>query len=108
LGAIIPAVEQRIITSILVVAGIFFEQCFPEVDQRNYLPHITTSVLMLNGKYDFFFPYEKSQIPFYELLGTPIEHKKLIPYEQGHSVPRLQVVKETLSWLDRYLGPVNN
>ena len=24
---------------------------------------------MLNGKYDFFFPYETSQLPFYGLLG---------------------------------------
>ena len=61
---------------------------------------------MLNGKYDFFFPYETSQLPFYKLLGTPKEHKELFVYDGGHIVPRTALVKETLAWLDRYLGPV--
>ena len=63
---------------------------------------------MLNGKYDFFFPYETSQLPFYTLLGTPNEHKKIIVYEEGHSVPYTEQVKESLLWLDQYLGPVAN
>jgi dienelactone hydrolase len=106
IGSIIPAVEQRIKTSILVVAGLPFERSLPEVEPIHYLPRITTPVLMLNGKYDFFFPYETSQLPFYELLGTPEEHKQIILYEQGHAVPETQLTKETLTWLDRYLGPV--
>ena len=106
IGSIIPAVEQRIKTSILVVAGLAFERSLPEVEPIHYLPRITTPVLMLNGKYDFFFPYETSQLPFYELLGTTKEHKQIILYEQGHAVPETQLVKETLTWLDRYLGPV--
>ena len=63
-------------------------------------------VLMLNGKYDFFFPYENSQLPFYNMLGTPEEHKRMMVYELGHSVPRTELVKETLAWLDKYLGSV--
>ena len=63
-------------------------------------------VLMLNGQYDFLFPYETAQKPFLELLGTPDEHKKLYVYEGGHSVPNTELIKETLAWLDRYLGPV--
>ncbi len=59
---------------------------------------------MLNGKYDFFFPYETSQRPFFELIGTKKEDKKIIAYEGGHSVPRTQLVKETLDWLDHYFG----
>ncbi len=106
MGAIMPAVERRIKTSVLVVAGLLFQRSLPVVDQVHYLPRITTPVLMLNGKYDFFFAYETSQLPFYELLGTPKEDKKLFVYEQGHSVPRTQLVKETLAWLDRYLGAV--
>ena len=61
---------------------------------------------MLNGRYDFFFPYETSQKPMFELLGTPSEHKRQVVYETGHSVPRKELVKESLDWLDRYLGPV--
>jgi hypothetical protein len=63
-------------------------------------------VLMLNGKYDFFFPLELSQKPFFENLGTPADRKKYIVYEGGHDVPRTELISQTLAWLDRYLGPV--
>jgi serine/threonine protein kinase/dienelactone hydrolase len=107
MGGIIPAVENRIKTSVLLVAGLLFQHALPEVEPVNFLPRITMPVLMLNGKYDFFFPYETSQRPFFELLGTPQEHKKLFVYEGGHSVPRTELVKEMLAWLDHYLGSVN-
>ena len=106
MGAIIPAVEKRIKASVLIVAGLGFQRSLPEVDSVNFLPRIKTPVLMLNGKYDFFFPYGTSQLPFYMLLGTPKEHKELFAYDGGHSIPRTSLVKETLAWLDRYLGPV--
>jgi hypothetical protein len=63
-------------------------------------------VLLLNGKYDDFFPYGTSQLPFYQLLGTPKENKKLIASEYGHYVSQTELARETLAWLDRYLGPV--
>ena len=108
MGAIMPVVESRIKTSVLVVAGLLYQRALPEADQINFLPRVKTPVLMLNGKYDFFFPYETSQLPFYKLLGTPEEHKKIFIYEGGHTVPRTERIKETLAWLDQYLGPVNN
>jgi len=40
------------------------------------------------------------------LLGTPPADKKWVVYDGGHFVPRDQLVKETLAWLDRYLGDV--
>jgi pimeloyl-ACP methyl ester carboxylesterase len=106
MGAIMPAVEPRIKTSVLVVAGLNFQRSSLEVDELHYLRRINIPVLMLNGRYDFFFPYGTSQLPFYQSLGTPKEHKKLIAYEGGHMVPWTEIVKETLAWLDRYLGPV--
>jgi len=107
MGAIAPVVEKRIKTSILVVAGIYFQRCLPEVDPVNYLPRLKTPILMLNGRYDFFVPYETSQLPFYELLGTPEEDKRMRVYEKSHNVPGIQLTKETLAWLDKYLGPVH-
>jgi len=106
MGAIMPAVEKRIKASVLLVAGLDFQRSLPEVKPVNFLPRIKTPVLMLNGKYDFFFPYETSQLPFYTLLGTPKENKEIFVYEGGHTVPRTSLVKESLAWLDRYLGPV--
>ena len=107
MGGIMLAVETRFKASVLLIAGLEFRRSLPEVDPVNFLPRIKTPLLMLNGKYDFFFPYETSQLPFFTLLGTPKENKQIFVYEGGHSVPGTQIVKETLAWLDRYLGPVN-
>jgi len=107
MGGIIPAVEPRIKTCVLIVAGLYFTRTLPEVDQIHYLPRIKMPVLMLNGRYDFFFPEVTSQRPFFDMLGTtPKDHKKLLVYDGGHMVPPMENAKETLAWLDRYLGPV--
>ena len=107
-GSVTPtraAVEKRIKVSVLVVVGLLLQRSLPEVEPLHFLPRITSPVLMLNGKYDFFFLDETSQRPFFTLLGTPEADKRIIAYEGGHSVPRTALVKETLAWLDRYFGP---
>jgi dienelactone hydrolase len=99
------ATEPRIKAAVLYVAGLNMERARPEVDPLNYLPQVRMPVLMLNGKYDYFFPVEISQKPFFRMLGTPPERKKYIVYEGGHDVPRTALITETLAWLDKYLGP---
>jgi hypothetical protein len=43
----------------------------------------------------------------YLLLGTPDKDKRHVIYDAGHgNLPRRQEVRESLDWLDRYLGPV--
>jgi len=106
LGAIIPAVEERLKASVLLGAG-FWRLCRPEADQINYVTRVKTPTLMLNRRYDTLFPYETSIKPMYDLLGTSDEHKETKVYETDHIAPRLEFIKETLAWLDRYLGPVN-
>jgi pimeloyl-ACP methyl ester carboxylesterase len=108
MGAIMPVVETRFKTSVLYVAGLWFQRSLPEVDAVHFLPRLEMPVLMLNGKYDHFFPLETSQKPMFELLGTPLQHKKHVIYETGHIVPRDQLIKEMLNWLDVYLGPVRS
>ena len=105
LGAIIPAVEERLKTSVLLAGG-FFGYARPEANQINYVTRVKTPILMLNGKYDMIFPYETSIKPMFDLLGTPDEHKELKLYETDHIPPRKEFIKEILAWLDRYLGPV--
>jgi pimeloyl-ACP methyl ester carboxylesterase len=62
-------------------------------------------VLLLGGRNDFVFPVETSQAPLFRLLGTPAEHKKHVVYEgAGHVPPRIELIREILDWLDRYLG----
>ena len=106
MGGVMPAVEKRIKVVVLNVGGMVMDKSLPEADQLNYLPRVTQPVLMLNGKYDMFFPVETSQKPMFNFLGTPKEHKKIIIYDVGHLVPRTEFVKETLLWYDKYLGPV--
>jgi formylglycine-generating enzyme required for sulfatase activity/dienelactone hydrolase len=105
MGGIIPAVEGRLKVNILIVGGLGRAN-IPEIDQINYLPRIKIPTLMLNGKYDFAFPYDKAVLPFYNLLGTPEKNKRHVVYETDHFVPKNEMIKETLTWLDRYLGPV--
>lgn len=105
LGAIIPAVEQRLKASVLVAGG-FLAVGRPEANQINYVTRVKTPTLMLNGKYDTIFPPEKSSKPMFDLLGTPAPDKQQKLYETDHIPPRNEFIKETLAWLDRYLGPV--
>jgi hypothetical protein len=51
-------------------------------------------------------PVETSQLPMFRLLGTPKEHKRRVLYKTGHNIPRTELIKESLDWLDRYLSPV--
>jgi eukaryotic-like serine/threonine-protein kinase len=106
MGAILPAIEPRIKANILYVAGFNFQRALPEADQINYVTRVRQPTLILNGELDFFFPAETSQRPMFELLGTPAEHKRRLIFPGGHSVPRTEMIRESLAWLDRYLGPV--
>jgi dienelactone hydrolase len=107
LGNIIPAVEERLKVSMLFLGG--FTRYFPrpEADGINYVTRIKIPTLMLNGRYDTSFPYEFTVKPMFDLLGTPDEHKLLKTYETDHYVPVNELIKESLAWLDKYLGPVN-
>ena len=73
----------------------------------HYAPRVTVPNLMLNGRYDYAFPVETTQLPMFELLGTPTEHKRHVLFDSYHVVPRNGGIKEVLDWLDEYLGPVS-
>jgi pimeloyl-ACP methyl ester carboxylesterase len=106
MGNIIPAVDGRVKASVLVLGGLPPWKSRPGADEINYVARVKIPTLMLNGKYDFTLPLETYVKPMYELLGTPDQHKVLKVYETDHFIPRNEVIKETLAWLDRYLGPV--
>jgi dienelactone hydrolase len=108
MGSTMPALEKRIKVNVLYVAGFSFQHAFPEVDEINYVSRVKQPTLMLNGDLDYYFPRETSQRPMFELLGTPAADKKWLLFPGGHSVPRTEMIKESLAWLDRYLGPVRS
>ena len=106
LGAILPAVEERIKTVILVGGGFEFQKTRPEVDAINFAPRVRQPVLMVNGRYDHFFPVDSSQEPMFRLLGAPGKDKRRVISESSHVPPNELLIKEMLDWLDRYSGPV--
>jgi dienelactone hydrolase len=99
MGGIIPAVEARLKVNILIIGGL---QGYGEMG--SYVSRIKIPTLMLNGKYDYTFPLEKSVKPFYDLLSTT--KKELLLYDTDHFVPKNEMIKEVLTWCDKYLAPV--
>lgn len=107
MGNIILAVEDRFKAAVLVIGGLREnKRSRQEVDPINFITRIKVPTLMLNGKYDFNFPYDLSVAPMYLLIGTPEKDKKLVLYDTDHFIPRTELIKESLDWLDTYLGPV--
>jgi dienelactone hydrolase len=104
-GTIVGAVEHRLRTLVLVAGGLD-DGMPPEVDGVNFASRVRVPVLMVNGRYDFAAPFETNQVPLFRLLGSPAKDKKHVVFDSGHVPPWPDVVRETLDWLDRYLGPV--
>jgi len=98
--------EPRFRAAVLHVGGPGHWVRQPEVHELNYLSRVTLPVLMMNGRLDAVFPLETHARPFFDLLGTPPEDKRFYVAEGGHFVPRPDLIRESLDWLDRYLGPV--
>jgi dienelactone hydrolase/predicted Ser/Thr protein kinase len=109
LAAILLAVEHRFKAAILSSGGFPLRYDLPEVDPVNFAPRVGIPVLMLNGRYDELFPVESSQLPLFRLLGTPARDRKHVIYEAGHGdLPHNLEVRDSLDWLDKYLGPVRH
>ena len=105
---VMVSLEERFRTAVLFEGGLSQQQFTPEIDVFNFLPRVRIPVLMLNGRYDYTFPLDSSQKPFFEWLGTAEQDKRHFVNDTAHDVMvnRAEVVKEVLSWLDQYLGPV--
>ena len=101
----IPSIEDRLKVNILIVGG-FNGLLLPEVHAINYVSRVKIPTLMLNGRYDYRYNLDINVKPFYKLLGTPPEHKRLKIYETDHYVSKNDIIKEVLNWCDKYLGPV--
>jgi len=106
LGPINLAVENRFKVAVLAAGGCDRDKELPEADPFNYAPHVTIPVLMLNGRYDLMIPLDTCQEPLFRALGTPAQDKKHVLFDSGHTPPLIPWMKETLNWLDHYLGPV--
>jgi dienelactone hydrolase len=105
MAPLVLATEDRVRAAVLSVGGMR-ANVRPEVDYLTYVARVRLPVLMQNGRYDMFFPFDATVKPMFDRLATPPEHKRLVIYETDHFVPQNEYMKETLAWFDRYLGPV--
>jgi len=100
--------QDRIKTAVLLDGGYFMEPPVPGGDQADFVTRMKKPVLMVNGRYDFTFPLETSQKPFFAMLGTPPADKRHIVLDTPHDVTeqRAQLTQAVLEWLDQRLGRV--
>ena len=102
------ALDDRLKVGVAHAGGLPACQLPAEIDTINFAPRVRQPMLMLNGRYDSGYPVELLQKPLFRLLGTPEKDKRHVLVDSGHAVVRsLERIRETLDWLDRYLGPVD-
>jgi dienelactone hydrolase len=101
---VVLAVEPRFSLAVIYCGGFALQPSLPEADPVNFAPHVKIPVLMLNGRYDYFFPTALSQEPLFNCLGTSTEYKRRVVYESSHMIPRNETIKEVVSWMEKYWG----
>ena len=104
-GLIVPAVDNRINTLILIACGIYPESktSLPEVNPINFVTHYNKPTYFLYGKYDEAMPYNLLVLPFFNLLKN-IKGTELV--NSGH-IPPIEIRVPLINkWLDESLGPV--
>jgi eukaryotic-like serine/threonine-protein kinase len=105
LTPLVLAVEPRISLGLVCLGAFNLQPSLPEADPLNFAPRVKVPVLMLNGRFDFYGPTAISQEPMFKLLGTPAEHKRRVVYETSHTIPRNEMIKEVVDWMEKYWGP---
>ena len=97
------ALDTRVKAAVLIAPGLRYNYP-PETQPANFMPRVHVPVLLINGDADFETPPEARE-RYLALLGTT--EKKRLTLEGGH-VPSdyTSAIRETLTWFDKYLGPV--
>ena len=106
MGPVVLALDNRFKAGVFVSGGIPPVLGRPEASSASFASHVRVPVLMISGRHDILRPVETFQKPMFDSLGTAEENKRHAILDGGHSPPRNQLIRETLEWLDRYLGPV--
>ena len=98
------AQDPRIKVAVLAAGGLRFKYP-PETQPANFMPRVKIPVLAVNGRDDFSAPLRRTTAAC-GAAGHAAGHKKHVTLEGGH-VPNdiRELFRETLDWLDKYLGP---
>jgi serine/threonine protein kinase/dienelactone hydrolase len=114
MGAVPAALDERIKVGVLISGGIAGPRAedivgLDDWELYAFATRVQIPILMLNGRYDSAFPYEESQLPFFRALSTPEDRKRHVVFEDAHHTLypyRQELIRESLKWLDQFLGPV--
>jgi len=108
-GVIFTALEDRFKAVVFLDGGFFLSPAVKGRDQPDFAPRLKKPVLMVNGKYDFTFPPDQSQLPMFKMIGTTPADKFRTVFDTPHDVSQMktELGKEVLAFLDKYLGRVN-
>jgi eukaryotic-like serine/threonine-protein kinase len=103
-GPIAMAQEPRIKVGVIDIGLLPNMSSTPEVDPVNSLPRVHQPTLLLSGEFDAMIPV-KNATRYFSLIGTTPADKRHALVIGGHFIPRDLLIRETLDWLDRFLGP---
>jgi pimeloyl-ACP methyl ester carboxylesterase len=105
-GPVAMAQEPRIRVGVIQIGLLPPMEATPEVDPINALPRVNVPVLLFSGEFDPMVPAENAR-RYFELIGSPPPRKRQVMAVGGHFIPRDLLIRETLAWLDAYLGRVS-
>ncbi len=104
---IVLALEPRIKVAFAESGALDPWSAFPPyADPFHFLSRVRTPFLLINTRYSMRWPYEESQLPMLEYLGTPEEHKRLVTGDYTDPVQFPDIYPVVHPWFDRYLGSV--
>ena len=114
-GVVALALEPRLRLGLLANGGLSpgrrqpsTNKLYPEVDRYHFASRVRQPVLMVNGRYDFTFPVDVSQVPLFENLGTAADQKEHLLFDRGHgrALELPDEIRLVLDFLDKHQGPV--
>jgi len=107
-GPIFSAVEPRFQAAVLLGGGMSLRglRDAPEINPVNFAARVKTPTLVLAGHNDVLRPPETAQRPIFDLIDVAEEDKRFVVLEGGHIPDWNEIIRESLDWLDRCLGPV--
>jgi dienelactone hydrolase len=105
-GPVALAQEPRLRVAVIQIGLLPPMAATPEVDPVNALPRVRVPTLMFSSEFDSMVPMENSN-RYFSLIGTSPAQKRRVIAIGGHFIPRALVIRESLDWLDKHLGPVS-
>ena len=105
-GPVALAQEPRLRVAVIQIGLLPPMTATPEVDPVNALPRVRVPTLLFSGEFDAMVPMENSN-RYFSLIGSSATEKRRVIAIGGHFIPRALVIRESLDWYDKFLGPVN-